>query len=189
MALFPIDSMRRRRSVIQQCHGFISLLLGRMQACDEHPCTEREVPEWLNYIQQVLDAWPLNQVEPRDSETQEKHSVWIIWGAIEKRAPTRYEFNTAVELAAFMNGVDQASGYLDYAQFNNQHAALASFYNELAARVCNEVRGNEQLIEDDVSLCDYVSRQFGTELTLAQAAELRTALENYDEKEDDTNEP
>lgn len=45
------------------------------------------------------------------------HEVKILWGSEEARKenePIEYEFDTELELLAFLHGVDEASGWLDY---------------------------------------------------------------------------
>jgi hypothetical protein len=42
--------------------------------------------------------------------------VWIIWGSQPEPGtrPTRYEFETHAELDAFLDGVEAASGWMEY---------------------------------------------------------------------------
>jgi hypothetical protein len=48
------------------------------------------------------------------------HSVWIGWGAQpdDGQEAIEYEFKTKAELAAFLFGVDEADGWLDYRSFD-----------------------------------------------------------------------
>lgn len=49
--------------------------------------------------------------------------VWIAWGNdrdTQKETVTCYEFKTRIELEAFMKGVEEASGWMDYTQLNNK---------------------------------------------------------------------
>lgn len=45
----------------------------------------------------------------------EKNSVTILWGqALRKDEPDTYEFDTEKELEAFMHGVNESSGWMEY---------------------------------------------------------------------------
>jgi hypothetical protein len=49
------------------------------------------------------------------AEKRKKFWVRILWGAVpEDNEPCEYDFDTRAELNAFMDGVDQASGWLEY---------------------------------------------------------------------------
>jgi|SRR5580765_3943540 len=51
----------------------------------------------------------------------QKHTVWIVWGeSLKESEPTRYDFDTQAELNAFLKGVDESQGWMDYAQFDNE---------------------------------------------------------------------
>lgn len=131
MAAFPIDSMRRRRAAIQQAIGYLGVFAGRMEACGQHPVTSNEYPDFVNELKTILDAWPLSTVEQLDGgETSDKHSVWIMWGTTEKPAPQKYEFATLLELNAFLEGVDQGNGWLDFEQFDTEEEAMAAYKKE-----------------------------------------------------------
>lgn len=54
-------------------------------------------------------------------------------------------------------------------------------YNDLAAKLLDK-RPRWTLIEDDVSLCSYVSRELGVELTVGQAGKLRKLYEPMEEE-------
>ena len=131
MAAFPIDSMRRRRAAIQQAIGYLGVFAGRMEACGNHPVTSTEYPYFVKELQTILDAWPLHTVEQFEGDHPlEKHSVWIMWGTTEKPAPQKYEFDTLLELNAFLEGVDQGNGWLDFEQFDTEEEAMAAYKKE-----------------------------------------------------------
>jgi hypothetical protein len=131
MAAFPIDSMRRRRAAIQQAIGFLGVFAGRMEACGQHPVTSSEYPDFVNELKAILDAWPLSTVEQLDGTTpSEKHSVWIMRGTTEKPAPQKYEFDTLIELNAFLEGVDQGNGWRDFEQFDTEEEAMTAYKKE-----------------------------------------------------------
>jgi hypothetical protein len=45
----------------------------------------------------------------------EKNSVTILWGqALRKDKPDTYEFDTEEELYAFLHGVEESSGWMEY---------------------------------------------------------------------------
>lgn len=60
-----------------------------------------------------------------------KHRVFIVFGekntvaenASSGSAISEYEFNTKVELDAFLQGVDAASGWMEYANFKTEKEA------------------------------------------------------------------
>lgn len=131
MGAFPIDSMRRRRAAIQQAIGYLGVFAGRMEACGNHPVTSTEYPDFVKELQTILDAWPLSKVEQFEGDhPPEKHSVWIMWGTTEKPAPQKYEFDTLIELNAFLEGVDQGNGWLDFEQFDTEEEAMAAYKKE-----------------------------------------------------------
>jgi hypothetical protein len=68
--------------------------------------------------------------------SQEKYRVWIRWGQTERTAPQLHEFDTQEELDAFLLGVDEGCGWLDYEQFDSEEQALGS-----ACLECNRVIG------------------------------------------------
>ena len=79
----------------------------------------------------AIRFWVLPQAAPNSDTTEPaaepaEHCVWIVWGN-EKQPPQRYDFNTLEELNAFLLGVDEASGWLDYEQFDTEAEAEASF--------------------------------------------------------------
>ena len=46
-----------------------------------------------------------------------EHTVKILWGSnpiLDERDPIEYGFDTPEELAAFLKGVDEANGWMDY---------------------------------------------------------------------------
>jgi hypothetical protein len=46
-----------------------------------------------------------------------QHSITILWGAtpeLDGRRPQTYQFDTEIELNAFIKGVEEASGWLEY---------------------------------------------------------------------------
>lgn len=45
-----------------------------------------------------------------------KFGTWIMWGSMPEpgTVPTRYEFSTKEELGAFLRGVDEADGWMEY---------------------------------------------------------------------------
>lgn len=141
MAAFPIDSMRRRRAAIQQAIGYLTVLYGRMQACGQHPCSDIEFPDYRDELQRILDAWPLDSVEKFDVNDPpvEKQRVWIIWGSGEKPAPMMYEFDTLLQLNAFLEGVDQANGWMDFAQYDTAEAAEKAYKEETDEEEDDEV--------------------------------------------------
>jgi hypothetical protein len=54
-----------------------------------------------------------------------KHEVWIVWGKalMDTDGPTLYTFNTEGELLAFLRGVEESNGWMDYAQFDTKKEA------------------------------------------------------------------
>lgn len=47
--------------------------------------------------------------------SNEKFSVTILWGqALRKDEPDTYEFDTEKELHAFLHGVEESSGWMEY---------------------------------------------------------------------------
>lgn len=128
MAAFPIDSMRRRRAAIQQAIGFLGILAGRMEACGNHPVTTTDYPDFVKELQTILDAWPLASVERfTGTHPAETYNVWIMWGKMDKQEPQQYTFDTLSELNAFLTGVDQANGWLDFEQFDTEDEATAAY--------------------------------------------------------------
>lgn len=145
MAAFPIDSMRRRRAAIQQAIGYLGVFAGRMEACGNHPVTSTEYPAFVTELQTILNAWPISSVEEfTGAHPGEKHTVWIMWGHVEKPAPHKYEFDTLAELNAFLEGVDQGNGWLDYEQFDTEEAAMEVYRKE----------NDTELEDDDESTSD-----------------------------------
>jgi hypothetical protein len=49
-------------------------------------------------------------------------SVQISWGSSEPSEPCTYEFKTAAERDAFLYGVDEASGWMDYTIISEEPA-------------------------------------------------------------------
>lgn len=131
MAKFPIDSMRRRRAAIQQAIGYLGIFAGRMEACGQHPVTAIEYPDFVKELNTILAAWPASTVEQFTGvHPEEKYSVWITWSLTEKPAPQKYEFDTMLELNAFLEGVDQGNGWLNYEQFDTEEGAMTAYAKE-----------------------------------------------------------
>lgn len=62
--------------------------------------------------------------------TVTQNSVWLVFGISNKEKPTQVEFATQAEVNAFLMGVEQAAGCLDYTQFDTKEEADAYFYNQ-----------------------------------------------------------
>ena len=68
------------------------------------------------------DNQPLPYTHEMDKEYEEyerkhanKFSITILWGhALRKDKPDTYEFDTEEELYAFMHGVNESSGWMEY---------------------------------------------------------------------------
>lgn len=56
-------------------------------------------------------------------------------------------------------------------------------FTKLATDTFNDTRGKPALVEDDVSLCQYISRQYGVELTLKQAEQVRAEMDRIEHEE------
>lgn len=69
------------------------------------------------FTAKLFDAFEAGQDEKHfhfgTPEPQPKFGVRIRWGQLDY-SYQNYEFNTQVELDAFLKGVDEASGWLDY---------------------------------------------------------------------------
>ncbi len=65
---FPLTSMRRRRGGLQQAIGYLKTCLGRFEACKSahHPVSRQEIPVWMDYLQTILDRWPLEEAAIAD---------------------------------------------------------------------------------------------------------------------------
>lgn len=86
---------------------------------------------WIHRTDATVTEWetfctPSKRVE----QTAPQHSVWICWVSMEKTPPQRYDFDTLEQLNAFMEGVDQASGYLDFEQFDTEAEASAAYASQ-----------------------------------------------------------
>lgn len=55
----------------------------------------------------------------------------------------------------------------------------------LAEQVFNETRGKRQLVEDDVSLCDFIRREYGYNLTLKRVEDVRKVMDELEAAEDE----
>lgn len=65
--------------------------------------------------------------------TPTKQQVWIRWGQTEPTEPHGYEFATLEELNAFLYGVDEAAGWLDFEAFDTEEEARAAVDIEVFA--------------------------------------------------------
>jgi hypothetical protein len=59
-------------------------------------------------------------------EASKRHNVKIIWGSDSGNSkPCSYSFNTEAELEAFLLGVDESNGWMDYEVLEaDDHASL-----------------------------------------------------------------
>ena len=68
------------------------------------------------------------------------YETWIVWGSqLDPRDhPHHYSFNTEAELVAFMDGVEEASGWTKYEQFDTEQEAAEHIAEAIIADADNE---------------------------------------------------
>lgn len=65
-------------------------------------------------------------------EPVKQEEVWILWGSSPEigQRPSRYAFDTHAEMNAFLEGVNEASGWLDHEQFDT-YAEFEAYQREI----------------------------------------------------------
>lgn len=72
-------------------------------------------PDRPQELQESLD-WGQALLKRIEEMPEQKFGVWILWGAMPEpgTVPTRYEFDTQMELDAFLMGVEESNGWMEY---------------------------------------------------------------------------
>lgn len=68
---------------------------------------------------------------PKTPQMRPTHTIHIAWGEKPETddTPCTYEFNTEAELRAFLRGVDECDGWMNYATFTKLEEAQTYIEN------------------------------------------------------------
>lgn len=76
----------------------------------------------MSAYRQVMEA---QKFAKEAIENIQPNSVWIAFGSPDQTGPIPYEFETPAELNAFLFGINEGCGWLDYIQFDSREEAYA----------------------------------------------------------------